>query len=218
MLDPPIPTFEFPKACRIGLIADTHVPDRARRLHPPVFEIFRSADLILHGGDISSQIVLDQLREIAPVVAVRGNNRGDSRFEPSLPERCIVRISGNFKIAMWHGMQTPWHRLTDAVLGRSGFFKYVSERMIRRCQQALPMTELVVFGHLHWPLIHYNGTRLFVNPGRAFTKTECSCAVLEIDNRIVRVRIYPLTEIGRLQSLVDRWHQFHLPRTVETVV
>jgi putative phosphoesterase len=52
----------------IGLISDTH-----GLLRPEAIEAFRGAEMIVHAGDIGTESVLKALREIAPVVAVRGN-------------------------------------------------------------------------------------------------------------------------------------------------
>ena len=59
----------------LGVVADTHVPDRARQINPDLLRVLRQAQVqaILHAGDVCSQVVLDQLGQIAPVYAVRGN-------------------------------------------------------------------------------------------------------------------------------------------------
>ena len=54
---------------KIGIISDTH-----NLLRPEVIRNLQGCDYILHGGDISSQEILDQLQQIAPVKVVRGNN------------------------------------------------------------------------------------------------------------------------------------------------
>ena len=60
---------------RLGVISDTHIPDRARRLNERVIPVFREAGVsaILHAGDVSTPRVLKQLEEVAPVYATRGN-------------------------------------------------------------------------------------------------------------------------------------------------
>jgi putative phosphoesterase len=59
----------------LGVIADTHIPDRARSLDPQLLSIFDAAQVkaILHAGDVCVPRILDELGEIAPVHAVRGN-------------------------------------------------------------------------------------------------------------------------------------------------
>src|SRR5438270_12735013 len=55
--------------CRIGIISDTH-----GLLRPEALAALQGSDLIIHAGDIGQESVLDTLRQIAPVFAVRGNN------------------------------------------------------------------------------------------------------------------------------------------------
>ncbi|MBN1782416.1 YfcE family phosphodiesterase [bacterium] len=209
--DSQIPVFHHPEAGRIGLIADTHVPDRAAAVHGNVFKLFKNADLILHAGDISSPPVLDSLNRLAPVIAVRGNNRGDRQFSPPLPEMCRIRIAHGFDIVMWHGMRTPWHRFTDALLGRSGFFNYIAKRMVRRCRDTLPQSDIVFFGHLHWPYFHFTDDRLFVNPGRAFSNQHSSCAVMEVEKGTVKIKIHPLVPSGLIRESGE-WHVFRMDK------
>ena len=62
---------------RIGLLSDTHLPALIRNLDelgPEPARFFESVDLILHGGDLTSPLVLDWLEQFAPVVCVTGNN------------------------------------------------------------------------------------------------------------------------------------------------
>src|ERR1700694_5389693 len=58
---------------RLGVICDTHIPDRMRALPPAAFDALQGVDAILHAGDVCVQRVLDALGELAPVYAVRGN-------------------------------------------------------------------------------------------------------------------------------------------------
>jgi len=58
---------------KIGVISDTHTVMR-----PEALEALRGSDLIVHAGDVCSPAVLDALREVAPLVAIRGNcDRGE---------------------------------------------------------------------------------------------------------------------------------------------
>ena len=72
---------------KIGIISDTH-----DLLRPEVMEALQGCDFILHGGDISSQRVLDRLEEIAPVKAVRGNN--DKEWAEHLPLFLDFELAG----------------------------------------------------------------------------------------------------------------------------
>ena len=55
----------------IGLISDTHIPDRARIIPQNVIDAFSDVDLILHAGDLTSLDVVEELEKIAPVMAVQ---------------------------------------------------------------------------------------------------------------------------------------------------
>ena len=57
----------------IGLISDTHIPDRAKEIPQKVFDAFSEVDLILHAGDLTSLKVIEDLEKIAPVMAIQGN-------------------------------------------------------------------------------------------------------------------------------------------------
>ena len=63
---------------KIGILSDTH-----GMLRPEVLSALKGCDVILHGGDINKQSVLDQLNEIAPVNVVRGNN--DKEWAENIP-------------------------------------------------------------------------------------------------------------------------------------
>ena len=89
----------------IGLISDTHIPDRRIKLPQPVFDAFEDVDLIIHAGDITSQSVLDDLEKIAPVHAVEGNmDRVVGELE--LPASKIIEAEGH-KIGIVHGEVYP---------------------------------------------------------------------------------------------------------------
>ena len=76
----------------IGLISDTHLPNRATEIPEKVFETFENVDLILHSGDICSFDVIDQLNKVAPTLAVRGNM--DPFTEEELPSSRIIEKEG----------------------------------------------------------------------------------------------------------------------------
>lgn len=72
---------------KIGILSDTH-----DLLRPEVIEALQGCDYILHGGDISSQKILDQLEQIAPVKVVRGNN--DKEWAEHLPLYLDFELGG----------------------------------------------------------------------------------------------------------------------------
>src|SRR3954454_5006431 len=74
----------FLSMAQIGLISDTH-----GLLRPEAVCALAGSQLIIHAGDVGRPEVLDELRRIAPVVAVRGNvDRG--AWAGALPETAVV--------------------------------------------------------------------------------------------------------------------------------
>ncbi len=95
----------------IGILADTHIPDRKRRLHPEVIPLFkeRNVQLIIHAGDITIQRVLNQLEEVAPVIAVRGNQ--DLLMSKRIPLSQTITV-GRVRIGITHG-HGSWKRIFE---------------------------------------------------------------------------------------------------------
>ncbi len=80
---------------RIAVISDTHLPRGSRRLPDRCVEELRGADLILHGGDIATTGVLDELDRIGPPVrAVLGNVDEPARARGAVPVTALVDAEG----------------------------------------------------------------------------------------------------------------------------
>lgn len=79
---------------KIGILSDTH-----NLLRDPVTDILRTCDAILHCGDIATPQILEQLKAIAPVYAVRGN--ADGEWAAGLPQSLSIVLYG-IKIFMVH--------------------------------------------------------------------------------------------------------------------
>lgn len=126
----------------VGLVSDTH-----GWTHPFLAEAFEGAELIVHAGDIGRPEVIEQLEEIAPVVAVKGNiDGGDLRF---LPLERVEEVAG-VRIAVLHIAGSP--------------------RSPRPAARQLLRTErpdVIVVGHSHVPVVGRVQGALWVNPGAA---------------------------------------------------
>ena len=72
---------------KLAILSDTH-----GLLRPQVEEHLKTADAILHGGDINRQEIVDQLRQYAPLYIVRGNN--DKEWAQSIPHDLTVTLGG----------------------------------------------------------------------------------------------------------------------------
>lgn len=135
-------------APRILVLSDTHVPGRARDLPRAVWEAAERAVLVLHAGDFVVPRVLEDLEQVAPVVAVHGNS-DDPDLQARLPAARVVEHAG-LRIGLVHGHEGP---------GRS-----TPERALRTF--AGQGVDVVVFGHSHWPLLERaEGGTLLLNPG-----------------------------------------------------
>src|SRR4030042_5427144 len=88
----------------VGLIADTHVPARARCIPKMVFKVFENADFIVHAGDLVKLAVIDELEQLAPVLAVHGNMDGPE-VSGALPKLNSLKIS-DWKIGVMHDPST----------------------------------------------------------------------------------------------------------------
>ena len=120
----------------IGVISDTHGV-----LRPEALEHLQDCDLIIHGGDVNHQEILDQLDEIAPVKVVRGNvDRGE--FGQTLPHSEVVNVAGHLIYVI--------HDIDQMQIDpkAAGF-------------------RMVIYGHSHIPKIEHRDGVIFFNPGSA---------------------------------------------------
>jgi uncharacterized protein len=143
---------------RIGLISDTHIPEAAPRLWPQVFEAFAGVDCILHAGDIHDLIVIDQLSEIAPTYAARGNGDDGSGGRPIQPDDKRLREGwlltlGGLLVGITHDVPIP---------------EYPPHLTLERAMQRyFGRTDLdvLIYGDTHVEQIDRIGGTLCVNPG-----------------------------------------------------
>lgn len=176
----------------LGIIADTHVPDRRRKLHAGVLGIFKAAKVarILHAGDISVPSVLRQLEDLAPVDAVRGNR--DWFGFNNLPLSRVITIGGK-RIGLTHGHSGLRRYLRDKIryfIRGPRSFSYFMKRAV----DALPRdVDAVIFGHNHAPMLKQLDGKLIFNPGSACCQvipdTLPSVGLLQLINGEMRAEI-----------------------------
>lgn len=140
----------------IAVLSDTH-----GLLRPEVLDQIAGCDAIIHGGDINKPAILDELKQIAPLYVVRGNN--DKEWAEGMPETLTFQIE-DVHFFMVHNK------------------KFVSKD--------LPGIDVVVFGHSHKYFEETIDGRLWLNPGscgkRRFDQ-EITFAIMTIDGKAVQV-------------------------------
>jgi uncharacterized protein len=151
---------------RLLLLADTHVPKRARRLPDAVWDAVGSADVVVHAGDWVEPALLDELeRRSRRLVGVFGNNDG-AELRRRLPEVARATVGG-VRFAVVHETGDAKHRE-------------------RRCDQAYGDVDVLVFGHSHipWDTVTPGGLRL-LNPGSPTDRRRqphCTYMTLTVDD------------------------------------
>ncbi|HAO20455.1 MAG TPA: YfcE family phosphodiesterase [Desulfobacteraceae bacterium] len=143
----------------IGVISDTH-----GLLRSEIGRVFKGVDLIAHAGDIDRPEVLKSLREIAPVVAVRGN-MDSSKWAGDIPPTETFE-AGGIMMYMLHNLDAM-----DSDPKAAGF-------------------RVVISGHTHLPLAEKKDGILFLNPGSAGPRRydyPISVALLRIRDKMPNV-------------------------------
>jgi len=148
----------------IGLISDTH-----SLLRPEALAALQGCAHILHAGDIGSERILEALRRLAPVTAVRGNNDIDA-WAAAIAETATVELAGR-RLYLLH------------------------DRKALDFDPAARGIAAVISGHSHQPGIETRGGVLYVNPGSAGPRRfrlPVSLARLQMDADGLRAEILPL--------------------------
>ena len=116
---------------RVAILSDTH-----GLLRPEVAEHLKTADAILHGGDINKPGIVDQLEQYAPLYAVRGNN--DKEWAEQLSHDLTITLGGVTFCMVHNKKEVP---------------------------ADLDGVDVVVFGHSHKYLLEEKDGLLWLNPG-----------------------------------------------------
>jgi len=157
---------------KVGVISDTHIPNRAKKIPGKIIELFSDAALILHAGDIVDNSVIEELETIAKVEVVKGNmDKPDVPF----PVKKVLNVEA-LRIGLIHGFGSPFG-------------------IRNRIRKEFDEIDIIVYGHSHKP---YNKTEngvLFFNPGTPTDKIFAlynSVGILEIKGDSVKGQIIRL--------------------------
>jgi uncharacterized protein len=149
----------------IGIISDTH-----GLIRPEAIRALQGAEHILHAGDIENPQVLEVLRQIAPVTAVRGNVDNEA-WSQVLPKTAVAEIDGLFFYIL-HNLQA-----LDLDPAAAGF-------------------SAVIYGHSHEANQYVQNGVLYFNPGSAGPQRfllPATVGCLRIDGTRIIGEIIPLT-------------------------
>src|SRR6478752_5155861 len=148
---------------RIGIISDTH-----GLLRPEAERALMGVNHIIHAGDIGGPEIIDSLRRIAPVTAIRGNV-DSGEWAREYPDTTLLRLAGK-SIYILHDLKT-----LQADLGAG--------------------IDVIVSGHSHVPKIETFGGVLYLNPGSAGRrrfKLPITLATLDVMSDGLRPEIHDL--------------------------
>ncbi|MDO5824795.1 MAG: YfcE family phosphodiesterase [Methanosphaera sp.] len=153
----------------IGVISDTHIPVRSKKIPDKVFEVFEDVDLILHAGDIETLDVIESLKTIAPVIAVHGN----CDYDLGLNNTEIIEVE-NVKIGLAHGVVYP--------KGDTQQLYYLARQLD---------VSVLITGHTHQASIQQIKDVLLLNPGSPTQPrmTEPSVMLVEVKDSEVKAEI-----------------------------
>lgn len=182
---------------RIGIISDTH-----GLLRQEVIEILQGCEVILHGGDINCQEILEALGEIAPVYAVRGNN--DKAWAKQLPVSLSLELFGVH------------------------FFLVHNKKAVPK---EIAGIDAVIYGHSHQYTEQYIGRQLWLNPGSCGPRRfhlPVTMALMDIaEKKIVQIEkvellqlsvTYPQNEQQQMESNVSYEIPPNLKKIIQTVI
>ena len=132
---------------RIGVISDTHIPDRAEKIPHAILEDFKNVDIIFHAGDLVEKTALKELKAVCKDVRAVQGNMDHPDAKDSLPEKLVMEVEKH-RIGLTHGYGPP-PRLIEVVT------KIFEKDRV----------DTIVFGHSHYPVNEVRNGILYFNPG-----------------------------------------------------
>lgn len=132
---------------KIVVLSDTHIPERALDLPPKLYADLKSADIIVHAGDIASLDFYKQLKKkFAQLKAVQGN-MDEPALKKVLPQKELIKVE-KVSLGLIHGRGSP-----------SGLMDLAAQEFAKE------KPNIIVFGHSHQALTTEKNGILFFNPG-----------------------------------------------------
>jgi len=156
---------------KIGVVSDTHIPDRAKTMPQEMLDAFKTVDMVIHVGDLVDINILKKIKYACPDVRAVWGNMDNEKTKSELPEKAIIKI-GKYKIGMIHGWGS----------GVNSHLINIAKEVFKK-----DTIDIIIFGHSHTP---YNETKdgiLFFNPGSPTDTVFApynSYGIIEINDKI----------------------------------
>lgn len=177
---------------KIGVIADTHIPDLRRSLPARVMEIFSSVEIVLHAGDITALDVLQQLQESVSLTFAVYGDHDTPEVRTYLQESQVLEFGG-LRVGLVHGHPEARSGINERIqklLRRDPYNPEYIQFILSRFSNV----DAIVFGHTHIPYAKVHEGVFLFNPGsiNPSNNNEPSVGLLEITNRGIRGRVLPI--------------------------
>lgn len=154
------------KTYRIGVIADTYVPDLEPALPAQLPAVFQDVDLIFHLGNVTAESVLNDLGRIAAAIAIKGDH---DRLE--LPQRMVIPACG-LRIGLVYGRRSLSQELPAVLSGEAPSHPGQElQGFLADLLHSFSGVNAVVFGQIHRPYMAWHDGVLLFCPGAVFHRT-----------------------------------------------
>ena len=120
----------------VGVVADTH-----GLVRPELVAYFAGVDRIIHAGDVGSPAVIETLRDIAAIDAVKGNV-DKAAWAAALPDEIVIALDGK-RLSVLHDLKSAAR------------------------DQRSTAVDVVISGHSHQASEQWRDGVLYLNPGSA---------------------------------------------------
>ena len=154
---------------KIGVISDTHMPEKAKELPPELCKELGKCDMIIHVGDMVTAVVVRDLKKICPNLKAVYGNMDPDEVRKQFPEKEVIQ-AGKFRIGIKHGYGPP-------------------DRLLSLMKEAFKDddVDMIIFGHSHNPVNEKIGKTIFFNPGSPTDEIFApfkSFGIIEINDKI----------------------------------
>jgi putative phosphoesterase len=154
---------------KIGVVSDTHMPEKAKALPEKLLAELKSCDMVIHVGDMVTMEVALALQKLCPKFKAVCGNMDPVQIRNKFPEKEIIEI-GKFRLGVKHGYGSP-DRL----------------KLVLKDAFKSDKVDMIIFGHSHSPLCETDGGVIYFNPGSPTDEIFApykSFGIIEINDKI----------------------------------